>query len=217
MQIYHKLCIYDNPNRKYLYLSFYLLTRIKDTPYTTSLAAVCNIVSPVDCPDKDYFNMDNVPPSHSICDSFPTSKPVERFTIYPLCSSMLNRDIGVNCSRQPIEAMFPSSKELWGLEVFDSATTDLRFAHAVCTVQTFQNVVSGPMLYMFTRYYLELGWVVIVYDRFGAHHDFLSALESQYNEQLKYYPYTLYQLIFPDIYTSQIMHTQVNIQLKYCC
>lgn len=35
---------------------------------------------------------------------------------------------------------------------------------AVCVTQTFRNEQSGPMLYMFVRHYLSLGWVVLVYD-----------------------------------------------------
>ena len=38
--------------------------------------------------------------------------------------------------------------------------------HAVCTAQVFRNRQSGLYLYLFSRYYLSLGYMVIVYDRY---------------------------------------------------
>ena len=38
--------------------------------------------------------------------------------------------------------------------------------HAVCTVQVFRNEQTGLYLYLFSHYYLSLGYMVIVYDRY---------------------------------------------------
>jgi len=70
--------------------------------------------------------------------------------------------------------------------------------HAVCAVQTFRNPLSGPMMHMFVRYYLSLGWRVIIYDRFGLHRDFVKGMFHV--PGFDYYPYTVYQLAQPDKY-----------------
>lgn len=44
------------------------------------------------------------------------------------------------------------------------------------------------MLYMFVDYYLKMGWLVIVYDRFGLHREFLEELLD--SSGLHYHPYT---------------------------
>lgn len=77
--------------------------------------------------------------------------------------------------------------------------TDYR-PHAVCTVQTFKNQFSGAMLFMFVKYYRMMGWRVIVYDRFGNHHDVLKPLLKL--PGVDYYPFTLYQLAQPNKYNK---------------
>ena len=80
--------------------------------------------------------------------------------------------------------------------------------HAVCTVQTFRNPLTGPMLYLFAKYYLTMGWSVIVYDRHGWHHDFLKPFERNY--RMKYYPYTAFELLFPETYQLHKASVQVG-------
>jgi hypothetical protein len=60
--------------------------------------------------------------------------------------------------------------------------------HAVCTVQTFRNAQSGPMLYLFTAYYISMGWTVLIYDRFGFHREFLAEFIG--TPGVYYHPYT---------------------------
>jgi hypothetical protein len=88
-------------------------------------------------------------------------------------------------------------------------TTFLQGIPAVCTVQTFLNPMSGPMLYMFARYYLSMGWAVIIYDRFGAHREHLE--EFLTHPRLKYFPYTMFQLMFPETYNEEFMNSQVRV------
>ena len=78
--------------------------------------------------------------------------------------------------------------------------------HAVCTVQTFRNIQSGPMLYLFVAYYQRMGWSVIVYDRFGMHKEFL--LELLHLPGVFYHPYTLYQLALPSKYNQEFAKKQ---------
>lgn len=68
-------------------------------------------------------------------------------------------------------------------------------SHAVCTVQTFRNQQSGPMLYLFAKYYQQMGWSVIIYDRFGNHMEFLK--ELFHLPGIFYHPYTAFQLTQP--------------------
>lgn len=73
--------------------------------------------------------------------------------------------------------------------------------HAVCTVQTFRNHQTGPMLFLFTRYYQRMGWRVIIYDRFGLHKDFIAPLFGL--PGIDYHPYTIFQLANPQKYNSE--------------
>jgi hypothetical protein len=52
--------------------------------------------------------------------------------------------------------------------------------HAVCTVQTFKNAQTGPMLYLFAIFYYRLGWRVVIYDRFGLHREYLDNLIGKF-------------------------------------
>jgi len=72
--------------------------------------------------------------------------------------------------------------------------------HAVCTVQTFRNNQTGPMLYAFVHYYHSLGWKVIVYDRFGLHREFMQELAGL--EGVDYHPFTVFQLVNPNKYND---------------
>jgi hypothetical protein len=78
--------------------------------------------------------------------------------------------------------------------------------HAVCTVQTFMHVFSGPMLYMFIKYYQLMGWKVIVYDRFGLYQKYLQELLSL--PGVDYYPFTVYQLAQPSKYSTAYRASQ---------
>ena len=77
---------------------------------------------------------------------------------------------------------------------------------AACTVQTFRNSQSGPMLYLFISYYQKMGWRVIVYDRFGAHHNEIKELLIL--PGVDYYPYTVFQLVHPAKYNKQYADAQ---------
>eukprot|EP00596_Hydrurales_sp_CCMP1899_P008838 CAMPEP_0119039226 /NCGR_PEP_ID=MMETSP1177-20130426/8629_1 /TAXON_ID=2985 /ORGANISM="Ochromonas sp, Strain CCMP1899" /LENGTH=360 /DNA_ID=CAMNT_0007002873 /DNA_START=652 /DNA_END=1731 /DNA_ORIENTATION=- len=78
--------------------------------------------------------------------------------------------------------------------------------HAVCTVQTFRNAQTGPMLYLFVSYYHRLGWRVIVYDRFGNHKEFIEDL-LQF-PGFDYHPYTIFQLTNPTKYNEKLAKNQ---------
>jgi hypothetical protein len=78
--------------------------------------------------------------------------------------------------------------------------------HAVCTVQTFRNPQSGPLLYMFVVYYIKMGWTVIVYDRFGYHREFVE--ELLHWSGFHYHPYTVFQLAQPDKYNDAYARSQ---------
>jgi len=71
----------------------------------------------------------------------------------------------------------------------------------VCAVQLFQNEITGPLMYLFVRYYLELGWRVIIYDQFGRHEKYVSDFLKIDN--FHYYSYTVFDKIFPHIYNPQ--------------
>jgi hypothetical protein len=92
------------------------------------------------------------------------------------------------------------------------ATSIATRTHAVCTVQTFRNSQTGPMLYLFAAYHLLMGWSVIIYDRFGLHHEFIERLLQ--HPGMYYHPYTLYQLAEPTKYNTKYLQG-LSFDLKY--
>ena len=79
------------------------------------------------------------------------------------------------------------------------AAPSLTTARYVCAVQQFQNRLTGPMIYLFARYYLQLGWHVLIYDQGGSHQSFLEPLLEQ-SSRLRYFPFTVFELLFPARY-----------------
>ena len=73
--------------------------------------------------------------------------------------------------------------------------------HSVCVVQTFRNLMTPPMLYLFIEYYLSIGWNVILFDRHGFHQDLIQERYSA-NSSVIYYPFTIHQLLFPEKYST---------------
>lgn len=84
--------------------------------------------------------------------------------------------------------------------------------NAVCAVQTFRNPQSGPMLYLFVKFYIDMGWHVIVYDRFGYHLEFLE--ELLHEPGFHYHPYTIMQLAQPSKYNDTYAAMQ-GFDMKY--
>ena len=84
--------------------------------------------------------------------------------------------------------------------------------NAVCAVQTFRNPQSGPMLFLFVKYYLEMGWHVIVYDRFGYHTEFLEELFHE--PGFHYHDYTIMQIAQPSKYNDTYAASQ-GFDMKY--
>jgi hypothetical protein len=80
----------------------------------------------------------------------------------------------VGCSHKPLTANIPRPSQ--SPQSFFSPPQTLplptplpSLAVAVCTIQTFKNSLSGPMLLLFASYYLHLGWIVIIFDRCDRH------------------------------------------------
>ena len=84
--------------------------------------------------------------------------------------------------------------------------------HAVCAVQTFRNPQSGPMLHLFVQYYLQLGWQVVLFDRFAFHREFLEDLMSQ--PGFHYHGYTVMQIAQPYKYNASYALAQ-GFDMKY--
>ena len=90
-------------------------------------------------------------------------------------STNIGYELVAEAISEPLAARYLKVSDLFPLESADkegaigtrsaSAATIMHRPHAVCTVQTFRNAQTGPMLYLFVSYYHRLGWRVIVYDR----------------------------------------------------
>ena len=69
--------------------------------------------------------------------------------------------------------------------------------HGVCVVQNFKNEYSGFMLHLFIKYYLNLGFSVIIYDYSASHRDYVSPFLNI--SGVYYHPYTAFQILFPEL------------------
>jgi hypothetical protein len=78
--------------------------------------------------------------------------------------------------------------------------------HAVATAQVFMNDFSGPQLYLFASYYLKMGYLVIIYDRFGNHKSHLDSFMD--NEWFEYHPFTIMQVAYPEKFTRTMARKQ---------
>lgn len=71
----------------------------------------------------------------------------------------------------------------------------------VITVQTFMNNISGPSLYMFVLYYMNLDYGIIIYDMYGLHQSYLQQFIDQ--EIIDYHSFTVFENIFPHVFNYQ--------------
>jgi hypothetical protein len=67
---------------------------------------------------------------------------------------------------------------------------------SVCNVQVFQNDDTGIYLSLFVRHYLQLGFLVIVFDKFGYHESFIE--EYRISRMFMYYPFTPLQILLDE-------------------
>lgn len=81
--------------------------------------------------------------------------------------------------------------------------------HAVCAVQVFKNEISGPLLFQFSMYYLTMGWLVIIYDRFRSHYN--DIVPCMNNHNFRYHPFSAFELINPEYYSKEFEKKQVTI------
>lgn len=123
-----------------------------------------------------------------------------RPTNFPENSNEIIADFQTN----PAEPRFLKIKEM---SLTQTSTGENR-NHAVCTVQTFKNPFTGPMLYLFMKYYQLLGWRVIVYDRFGFHYQYIKELLTL--PGIDYYPFTVFQLANPGKYNKNYITEMVR-------
>lgn len=83
--------------------------------------------------------------------------------------------------------------------------------HSVCIVQTFRNYMTPMMLYLCLEYYLSLGWSIILFDRKGNHKEIIEQ-KFYKNSRILYYPFTIYELIYPERYSSLSQEATTEVQ-----
>ena len=76
-----------------------------------------------------------------------------------------------------------------------------------CTVQTFQNALTGPQLYLFAYYYSRIGFQVVIYDRYGRHEAYIRELVD--SSKVIYHPFTAYQITDPDKFSNTTAYAEV--------
>eukprot|EP01032_Pedospumella_encystans_P020877 gene20877-23708_t len=174
-----------------------------DTPKNLGLAIVCPISMDDETgPFLHHRNMEQgnyCRPLAEYATEISVHLRPSSYLIDPNTESQL--DIAIRAAAvAPLEIvaeMKAGPQEQRDMEIKALMAADYR-PHAVCTVQTFKNAQSGAMLYMFIAYYQQMGWRVIVYDRFGMHEKEVKSLLKL--PGVDYYPFTVYQLTQPTKY-----------------
>lgn len=155
-----------------------------------------------------------------LCEIDSISSKIDEVIIYPSCSKSSAKKLPICVDKASVNATLLS---IFPYQNLSSNLVSSSFAkqinslslnsisRAVCTVQTFQNQLSGPSLHLFVRYYLELNWIVIVFDRFGDHYEHISAFLG--DNRFFYFPSTILLEIYPDLYDDQYRAAQVMLTL----
>ena len=81
----------------------------------------------------------------------------------------------------------------------------------ICTVQTFSSPITGPNMYLFTKYHSMLGFTVLIYDRFASHYEYIKELIEPYG--VIYNGYTPLELLQPYVYNREYIDTQVCVYI----
>jgi hypothetical protein len=148
-----------------------------------------------------------------VCRLQSVKKPLQELQILPSCQPSSSSEF---CSSAPVIGSFLSISPYEDLATKTLSPFFLRQLNslslssslrAVCTVQTFQNELSGAALHLFARYYLELDWIVIIFDRFGDHFTHISSLLP--HQRLFYFPFTILTKVFPRLYDGSYRSQQV--------
>ena len=169
---------------------YFVTNRKKDFPQTVSIAVVCPV-------QHDHI-------AESIC-SYTSQRHTDMFLSLqyhvPEDTSRLQSSPRVTSSSVRVRSL--NSRIGKTNDTITSPPTrhmkylDQLERHAVCTVQVFRNKLTSARLFLFVSYYLRMGWTVIVYDRLGLHRDVIAEFGD--NVQLNYYPFTVFQILFPEM------------------
>jgi hypothetical protein len=152
--------------------------RRKDDPKTIGIA--------IYCPIPHY--------EKNVCSVLSGELNANTYITLILAGYFAARPVTVSASLRSMSSRYASPNAVKRLEKQTQS-------HAVCTVQTFQNPLSGPMLHLFSDYYLTLGYVVIIYDRHGLHRKFMKPFMGHI--KFVYHPYTLFNILFAHLYSMR--------------
>ena len=182
-----------------------------DTPKTLGLVINCPVSLDAEIGEYAFRNvMNNGRICRSLSDAICEVKVHLRPTTFSLPESssyapdsLANEQIVGEATTSPL------AKKL--LEFKEMAHADPR-PNAVCTVLTFRNEQTGPMLHLFVDYYHRLGWYVIIYDRFGFHQQYVQDFIGLYG--VDYHPYTIFQMTQPKKYNA-VYASKQSFEFKY--
>ena len=141
-----------------------------DTPKTIGIVVYCPIT--MDAEIGEYAFRNTLPPGYfcrSISEHASEVEIVLRSSIFRVPSDgIITHDLDGNFERvEEVKSTFTTAaaaaRSLYIKELH--AQHELPRMHGICTVQTFRNSQTGPMLYLFASYHLQLGFRVIIYDR----------------------------------------------------
>lgn len=88
---------------------------------------------------------------------------------------------------------------------------------AVCTVQVYQNEVSGVKLLSWSLYYLSFSYTIVIYDRYAMHYEFIAPLLSteRFKDRVIYIPYTVFEIFQSSTYNEYHRMKQVHYPLSF--
>lgn len=168
-------------------------SNFQDTPKTFGLAIYCPISLDLEAGE---YAFKGIMETGYYCRALADSAAEVSIHLRPSPSS------SISLSEDVISSSIETNPSALRLMAFKSLSKDEQNrVHAVCTVQTFRNKQTRPMLYLFTMYYQMMGWSVIIYDRYGFHKEYLSKI--MHLPGVYYHPYTVFQLSAPNKYNSE--------------
>jgi hypothetical protein len=169
-----------------------------------------------------------VPPQH-LCDSFLSSQKVKVRIFAPTKPAYweTTRKALVETSSRSIASSFLANVKTGGdyrallVSLRDEEKTRFPFLgnlrsrngdnkRIVTTIQVFRNRITGPMMSLFIVHYTRLGFRVVIYDMFGWHYSFVKDILKTGVYDIVYHPYTMLQIIQPDVFSYEYASNQVS-------
>lgn len=190
----------DDPEKSYGKLLCYYLTSNE----LYSIYDTYGIV--VNCPI--VMEADNLIPDEKACLSLSTFATAMILVLEGSISSPEDKDSDLRVQSK----LTTTSNPVQRARQLEASDLKLKYAYArlraVCAVQTFRSLQTGPSVFAFVQYYLLMGFSVVLYDRFGLHRKFIQSLLGE--SGFYYHPYIVRKLTQSQADANKLMQSTEN-------